>query len=185
MQYTKSIRAAARYLGCSYQHLAPYMRSYRVDENDPNSPTLFEAHKNQHGKGIPKFLPNKRREPNVKKIFTEGVGWESFTPEKIKVRGIAEGFLKEECYKCSFHERRVSDYRMPLLLFFKDGNKVNYLKNNLELLCYNCYFLYGGDVLTDSQTRHIESNQTVKEKEFDFGFSDDMLDNMKALGLLD
>ena len=38
-------------------------------QNDPNSPTLFEAHKNQKGKGIPKFLPNKRREPNVKKIF--------------------------------------------------------------------------------------------------------------------
>ena len=29
MKVTKSIRAAARYLNCSYQHLKPYMKSYR------------------------------------------------------------------------------------------------------------------------------------------------------------
>ena len=34
----------------------------------------------------------------------------------------------EECSVCKFHERRVSDYKMPLLLNFKDGNKKNYRK---------------------------------------------------------
>ena len=64
MRYTKSVRAAAKYLGCSYQHLKPFMKTLRVDESDVNSPTLFDIHKNQSGKAIPKFLPNRRREPN-------------------------------------------------------------------------------------------------------------------------
>jgi len=185
MRFTKSNRAAAKYLGCSYQHYKPFAKLFRIDESDPNSPTLFDTHKNQSGKGIPKFLPNRRKEPNVKRIFEEGIGWESFTPEKIRARGIAEGYLKDECYTCGFSERRLTDYKVPLLLNFKDGNKCNYLVNNLESLCYNCYFLYVGDVLSPDQIRVIEDNQTVKAKSFDWELDDDQLDNMRALGLID
>jgi hypothetical protein len=184
MRYTKSIRAAAKYLGCSYQHLKPFMKALKVDESDPNSPTLFDAHKNQNGKGIPKFLPNKRKEPMVKRIFEEGTGYESFTPSKIKARGIAEGYLKDECYTCGCNERRVTDYKTPTLLNFKDGNKSNYLLDNLEILCYNCYFLYVGDPLSPDQIRNIEDNQTVKAKPHTWDLDDDQLENMKMLGLL-
>ena len=184
MRYTKSIRAAAKYLGCSYQHLKPFMKALKVDESDPNSLTLFDAHKNQNGKGIPKFLPNRRKEPIVKRIFEEGIGYESFTPSKIKARGIAEGYLKDECYTCGCNERRVTDYKTPTLLNFKDGNKSNYLLNNLEILCYNCYFLYVGDPLSPDQIRSIEDNQTVKAKPHTWDLDDDQLENMKMLGLL-
>jgi len=191
MRFTRSNRAAAKYLNCSYQHYKPYAKMFRVDENDPNSPTLFEVHKNQSGRGIPKFLPNKRREPNVKLIFETGTGWESFTPVKIKERGIAEGYLKDECYHCGFCERRVTDYKVPLLLNFKDGNKNNYLIDNLELLCYNDYFLLIADPLTPDQVRHIEDNTTTKAVSYDWGVDkqvdvdDAHLENMRALGLLD
>ncbi len=43
---TKSNMAAARYLHVSYQHYKKYAKMYN----------LFEDHKNQAGKGIPKFL---------------------------------------------------------------------------------------------------------------------------------
>ena len=191
MRFTRSNRAAAKYLGCSYQHYKPYAKMFRVDESDPNSLTLFEVHKNQSGRGIPKFLPNKRREPNVKLIFETGTGWESFTPVKIKERGIAEGYLKDECYHCGFCERRVTDYKVPLLLNFKDGNKNNYLIDNLELLCYNDYFLLIADPLTPDQVRHIEDNTTTKAVSYDWGVDkqidvdDAHLENMRALGLLD
>jgi hypothetical protein len=185
MRYTKSVRAAAKYLGCSYQHLRPFMQALRVDDSDPNSPTLFETHKNRSGKGIPKFLPNRRKEPNVKRIFHEGTGWESFTSEKIKARGIAEGFLKDECNMCNFNERRVTDYKAPLLMNFKDGNKCNYLIDNVELLCYNCYFLYVGEVLTPDQIRDVETNQTTKTKSFEWDLDEAQLENMRALGLID
>jgi hypothetical protein len=185
MRYTKSVRAAAKYLGCSYQHLKPFMKALKVDESDPNSPTLFDIHKNQTGKGIPKYLPNKRKEPNVKRLFEEGIGYESFTPTKIKTRGIAEGYLRDECYTCGCNERRVTDYKTPTLLNFKDGNKSNYLIDNLQILCYNCYFLYVADPLTPDDIRHIEDNTTVKAVSHDWGLDEAALDNMKALGLLD
>ena len=183
MQYTKSVRAAARYLKCSYQHVKPYFKMFKVDDNDPNSPTLFEVHKNQSGIGVPKFLPNKRREPNVKLIFEEGIGYESFTPSKIKTRGIAEGYLRDECYKCGCNERKVTDYKTPTLLNFKDGNKSNYLIDNLELLCYNCYFLFVADPLTPDEIRHIEDSTQVKAKAFEWDLDDESLENLKALGI--
>jgi hypothetical protein len=181
MRHTKSNRAAARYLGCSYQHYKPYAKLFK----DENGLTLFEAHLNQSGKGIPKFLPNRRKEPNVKDIVETGMGWESFTPDKIKTRIITEGYLIEECNMCGFNERRITDYKIPLLLNFKDENKCNYKLDNLELLCYNCYFLYVADPLTPDQVRHIEDNTTVKAVPHTFDLDEAALENMKALGLLD
>jgi hypothetical protein len=181
IRHTKSNRAAARYLGCSYQHYKPYAKLFNDEETGQN---LFDLHKNQCGKGIPKFLPNRRREPNVKLIFEEGVGYESFTTAKIKTRGIAEGFLRDECYICGCNERRVTDYKTPTLLNFKDGSKSNYVLDNLEILCYNCYFLYVADPLTNDEVRHIETNQTPKAKPFEWDLDDESLSNMKALGLL-
>ena len=185
MRFTKSNRAAAKYLGCSYQHYKPFAKNFKVDETDHNSPSLFETHLNQCGNGIPKFLPNSRKEPNVKNIIETGTGWESFTPEKIKARIVAEGYLKEECYACGFCERRVTDYKTPLLLNFKDGNKNNYLLENLELLCYNDYFLLVADPLTPDQIRHIEDNTGVRAVAHGWDMDDAHIENMKALGLLD
>ena len=117
MRQTKSNKAAARYLNVSYIHYKMWAKRYHEFEGGRS---LFEVHKNQAGKGIPKFLPNKRKEPNIKIIVETGTGLESFTPEKIKSRLITEGYLQEECCKCTFNERRVTDYKMPLLLNFKD-----------------------------------------------------------------
>jgi hypothetical protein len=182
MRHTRSNRAAARYLGCSYQHYKPYAKLFNDEETGL---TLFEAHLNQSGKGIPKFLPNRRKEPNVKDIVETGMGWESFSPDKIKTRIITEGYVVEECNMCGFNERRITDYKIPLLMNFKDGNKCNYKLDNLELHCYNCYFLYVADPLTQDQVRHIEDNTTVKAIPHTFDLDADALENMKALGLLD
>jgi transposase len=183
MKYTKSNRAAAKYLGVSYQHYKPWAKRYKIDDSDIEAPTLFDLHKNQSGKGIPKYLPNKRKDPNVRNIVETGTGWESFTPEKIKSRLIAEALLKDECHCCGFKERRVTDYKIPLLLNFKDGNKCNYLLDNLELICYNCYFLYVADPLTSNQIRHIEDNTEVKEIAHTWDLTPEQIENMKSLGL--
>jgi hypothetical protein len=183
MKYTKSNRAAAKYLGVSYQHYKPWAKRYKINDGDIEALNLFDLHKNQSGKGIPKYLPNKRKDPNVRNIVETGTGWESFTPEKIKSRLIAEAFLQDECCSCGFHERRITDYKTPLLLNFKDGNKCNYLLDNLELICYNCYFLYVADPLTQNQIRHIEDNTEVKEVAYDWELTPEQIENMKSLGL--
>ena len=135
MNKTKSVKAAARYLNCSYHHLKRYMKLY-VDEE--TGKTLFELHKNQCGKGIPKFLKGSGKEPALLDIIEGRVDASSFSPEKIKYRLITEGHLEEECGNCGFSERRVTDYKVPLILNFKDKNKLNYKKDNIHFLCYNC-----------------------------------------------
>jgi hypothetical protein len=185
MKVTKSIRAAARYLNCSYQHIKPYFKSYRVDDNDPNSPTLFDTHKNQLGKGIPKFLKHHGKDPDLQKILTGELYIESFSVDKFKRRLIQEAILAEECSCCGFKEQRVSDYRVPLLLNFKDYNKRNWKRENLELLCYNCYFLTIGDIFSAKQIQGIEDYKDVpKVQEVKWDMDDNTYEHFKSLGLI-
>ena len=185
MKVTKSVRAAARYLNCSYQHIKPYFKSYRLDDNDPNSPTLFEVHKNQVGKGIPKFLKNHGKEPDLQKLLSGELYTESYDINKFKRRLIAEAILPEECSCCGFKEQRVSDYRVPLLLNFKDYNKRNWKRDNIEFLCYNCYFLTIGDIFTAKQIQGIEDYKDVpKVQEVKWEMDENMYEHFKSLNLL-
>jgi hypothetical protein len=185
MKVTKSIRAAARYLNCSYQHIKPYFKSYRLDDNDPNSPTLFEVHMNQVGKGIPKFLKHHGKEPDLDKILKGELYTESFSIDKFKRRLIQEAILAEECSCCGFKEQRVSDYRVPLLLNFKDYNKRNWKRENLEFLCYNCYFLTIGDIFTAKQIQGIEEYKDVpKTQEVQWELDENAYEHFKSLGLI-
>ena len=174
---TKSNMAAARYLHVSYQHYKRYAKLYG----------LFEDHKNQSGKGIPKFLKSKGKEPALLDIIEGRVSAASFSPAKIKYRLIEAGYLSEQCSMCGFQERRVLDYKMPLLLHFKDNNKSNYSKENTELLCYNHYFLTVGDIFTEKDVKQIESHQEhhgTSEK-IEFEVDDYHLQRLRELGLTD
>lgn len=181
MAKTKSNRAAARYLNVSYQHYKKWAKLYESKTHD----NLFEQHKNQSGKGIPKFLSNSGKEPALLDIIEGRVDISSFNPEKIKYRLVTEGYLLEECNQCGFHERRVLDYKMPLLLNFKDSNKKNYRKENIEFLCYNHYFLTVGDIFSDKQVQGIEDHKPVNQGEVDWELDDYHLQRLKELGLGD
>ena len=179
MSQTKSNRAACRYLNVSYIHYKRWAKLYESDTHKD----LFEQHKNQSGKGIPKFLRSKGKEPALIDIIEGRVDASSFSPDKIKYRLITEGHLLEECNTCEFKERRVSDYKMPLLLNFKDNNKKNYRKENIELLCYNHYFLTVGDIFTDKQIKGIEDHKPVNQSEVKWELDDYQLKQLEKLGL--
>jgi hypothetical protein len=174
---TQSNMAAARYLHVSYQHYKRYAKLYN----------LFDGHKNQSGKGIPKFLNNGKKAPALLDIIEGRVSASSFSPSKIKYRLIEEGYLLEECSVCGFQERRVIDYKMPLLLHFKDNNKSNYSKENTELLCYNHYFLTIGDIFTEKDTQQIESHQELNSttEKVEWEVDQYHLDRLRELGLSD
>jgi hypothetical protein len=185
MDKTKSVRGAARYLNCSYQHLKKWMKLYK---DEASGKTLFELHKNQSGKGVPKFLshaPFGRKEPAILDIINGVVDPSNFNPQKIKYRMIEGGYLKEECYKCGFNERRVLDYKIPLLMHFKNGNKQNYTLENVEMLCYNCYYLSVGDLYTGKQIENIEDHKPVNTGQVDWEVDDYTLERFKELGLYD
>ena len=182
MNKTKSVKSAARYLNCSYHHLKRYMKLYTDEETGK---TLFELHKNQQGKGIPKFLSSKGKEPVLLDIIEGRVDVSSFTPEKIKYRLITEGYLEECCSECGFKERRVTDYKIPLILNFKDKNKKNYNKNNIHFLCYNCYFLYIDNVFTEKDIEQLEDHVPLNKttEAINFELDDYHMKRLKELGL--
>jgi hypothetical protein len=175
MNKTKSVRAAARYLNCSYHHLKRYMKLY-VDEE--SGKTLFEVHKNQSGKGVPKFLKSSGKEPALIDIIEGKINPASFSPDKLKYRLTTEGYLEECCGNCGFQEHRVTDHKVPLILHFKDKNKI-------EFLCYNCYFLFIGEIFTQRDIKKLEDNISVSKTTdaVDMQLDDYHLQRLKELGL--
>ena len=182
MDKTKSVRAAARYLNCSYQHIKKWMKLYV----DSNGVSLFDAHKNQSGKGIPKFLSVStinKKEPAILDIVEGRIDASHFNPQKIKYRLITEGYLKDECNNCGFHERRVSDYKSPLILHFKDNNKQHYRLDNMEMLCYNCYYLMVGDIFSGKQLEGLEDHKPMNQSEVDWELDEYTKQRLLELGL--
>lgn len=180
MKVTKSNKAASRYLHCSYQHYKKWAKFYKDEETGKS---LFELHINQCGKGIPKFLRNGKKDPVLLDIIEGRIDASSFSVEKMKFRLITEGYLLEECAECGFKERRILDYKMPLLLHFKDKNKANYSKENIQLLCYNHFFLQVGDIFTNRQIQGIEDHVSVNKSQVEWELDEYTRQRLKELGL--
>jgi hypothetical protein len=154
-----------------------------VDEE--SGKTLFEVHKNQSGKGVPKFLKSSGKEPALTDIIEGKINPASFSPDKLKYRLTTEGYLEECCGNCGFNERRVTDHKVPLILHFKDKNKLNYNLDNIEFLCYNCYFLFIGEVFTERDIQKLEDNKSVTKttEAVDMQLDGYHLQRLRELGL--
>jgi hypothetical protein len=74
---------------------------------------------------------------------------------------------------------------MPLILNFKDNNKQHYRLENLEMLCYNCYFLQIGDIFTGKQLEGLEDHVSKNESKVDWDVDDYTQQRLKELGLFD
>ena len=183
MKYTKSNMAAARFLGCSYPHYKQYAKLYKNEEGK----TLFEIHLNRQGKGISKHLYKKKDITPIMDILEGRVDVSNYSPKELKERLIHEALIKEECNRCGFNERRVIDYKVPLILNFKDGNKKNWQLENLELLCYNCYFLNVGNVWSENQLQQMEDyslkNKFKNDPKPDLEIDEAHKEHLKELGL--
>lgn len=160
MSQTRSVRAAARYLNCSYHHIKRYMKLYKDEETGLS---LFELHKNQSGKGIPKFLPNPHfgKMPAIADVVNGKVDASSFSPEKLKHAMIEAGYMIEQCYFCGYNEIREIDGKTPLLMVFLNGHKYDFKENNAQLCCYNCYFLEYGNIFSGRDLTKLESHTSV------------------------
>ena len=176
---TRSNMAAARYLHISYNHYKKYAKMYKNEEGI----SLLEVHKNQEGKGIPKFLTSSGDEPPLMDLIEGRVPVEHFDPRKIKHRLIFEGLIEEKCNMCGFSERRVTDLKVPLILNFKDGNKKNYNLDNIEFLCYNHSFLYAASPIEEKQAEAMEDYVSTKRDEPDWELDEYHIEHLKELGL--
>lgn len=157
MNVTLSNRAAARYLHVSYPHYKKYAKLYK----DENGIDLYEKHKNQSGKNIPKFIVStssrSRKEPPIADILEGRVSAAHYNPQQLKYKLISMGLLEPKCSRCGYDRTRLLDGRSPLILQHKDGNKNNWNLDNLEFLCYNCAFLEGPNTaITDDMVEKAE-----------------------------
>jgi len=179
---TRSNLAAARYLHVSYPHYKKYAKMYKDEETGLS---LLEVHKNQQGKGIPKFLTNKGKEPPLLDLLEGKIPIEHFDPQKVKYRIIQECLIEEKCSMCGFSERRIVDTKTPVILNFKDGNRRNWSLSNLEFLCYNCAFLYSKSPITDEQVAAQEHYIDRSKEEFEWEMDEHIIEHLKDLGLAD
>ena len=125
---TLSIRAAAQYLGVSYNTFKKYAKMY----------DLFEQNKNQAGVGV----TNKGNTGWGVKIQDLFDGKSPNYPHwKLQERVVRDGYLKQECSNCGYDDYREKDMRGPYLICFLAGIPKNHELDNLHLLCYNCFFI--------------------------------------------
>ena len=87
MKMTRSNFAAARYLHVSYNHYKKYAKLYKNEDGI----ALLEIHKNQEGKGIPKFALKASSTIPLMDLLEGRVPIEHFKAKEIKQRIIFEG----------------------------------------------------------------------------------------------
>lgn len=180
-----SIKEAARKINVSYPTMKKYAKMYT---DLKTGKTLFDMFKNQAGRGIPKSWDKQRASKFAEKFFTEGQDPRPERIAKLKEVVLEKMLLPQICDKCGFCERRLTDMRVPLLLNFKNKNRSDWRKENLQLLCYNCFFLYIGNPLTMETIKRVEAielnDEVYKPKVEEFVRLDDVyLDHLRALGL--
>jgi len=181
MKHTQSNFQAARYLNVTPETYRKYAKMYVDQETGKN---LYELHKNDAGLGIKRIKWNK--EISVERIneIVTSDSYRAVNQQKLKNRLIYEGILRMECYKCGHHEKRVIDFKQPLILSFKDNNKHNWKIENLEMLCYNCYFLYVGNLFSEKQIRTLEdAHAPIVKEETNWDIDDNFLAHFQDLGL--
>jgi hypothetical protein len=128
---SKTETEASRKLGVSFMTYRKYAKMYG----------LFGKISNMCGKGIAKPINNEDSGKYPLNRILEGK-FPNYSTNRLKTRMLRCNRIEAKCNKCGFSEKRMTDNQTPLLLTYIDGNPKNKKRENLELLCYNCHFLY-------------------------------------------
>lgn len=167
MKVTRSNAAAAEYLRVSYPLYRRFAKQYKTSEGVP----LFDAHRNQPGSGMNKISPSQRRS----KLDDILLGKHPHYPrEKLLTRLIVNNYFPEQCCNCGFSQKRPTDLKTPLVLNTINGKRTDYRLENIEILCYNCYFVNVGNLTSrDLKGEIIEAPERM-----------DVLENQDSLNAL-
>lgn len=173
MKITRSNRAAAEYLRVSY----PLYRKFAKQYLNNQGISLFEAHLNQAGSGMNKISPSQRRS----KLDDILLGKHPYYPrEKLLTRLIVNNYFPEQCSNCGFCQKRPTDLKTPLVLNTISGVRTDYRLENLEILCYNCYFVNVGNLTT----KDLKGEVTEAPERMDVLQNKDSLMAMSTMDIL-
>lgn len=154
MANTRSNKEAARWLGITDITYKKYAKAH-IDEATGKS--LFELHKNQAGKGMPKKWAGSAMKKDLDEMLTDAQPINSKRISKLKEALMKDGRLGYQCSCCQFSEKRLTDMKAPLLLNFVNGKRSDWRIENLRWLCYNCYFLLIEDPFSNKMIQRIEA----------------------------
>lgn len=155
IKVTRSNRAAAEYLRVSYNLYKRFAKLYKNKEGV----SLFDAHLNQAGSGISKTHVSKKR------FLLDDIllgKYPQYPREKLLRRMIISGYIEEKCNHCGYCQKRPMDLRTPLALHHINGNQTDHRRENLEVLCFNCYFTLVGDLTkTDMRSKYYDRPEEI------------------------
>ena len=177
----KTHKNASRILNVNYATYIKYCKLYTNEAGE----SLWYSNRNRGAKGIPRYLNNRGVLKDVNLILDGTmVDVERHSIEKFKEVLVRNAIMEEKCCSCGFNEARIFDYKVPLLINFKNKNKSDWTRDNIEFLCYNCYFLQIGNIFNNKQLRDIQENVTSnKPNQVDWEIDDTMKEHLKSLGL--
>ena len=174
MKVTRSNKAAAEYLRVSY----PLYRKFAKLYKNKDGVTLFDAHYNKSGVGISKIGSSDKR-TNLDDILLGK--HPNYPRQKLLARLIANGYFPEECSNCGYCQKRPTDLKVPLVLNTTNGNKKDLRLENLELLCYNCYFVNVGNLGKVELKANVTEAPDRAEELLE---NDDSLDALSTMDIL-
>jgi hypothetical protein len=155
MKVTRSNKAAAEYLRVSY----PLYRRFAKMYVNAEGISLFELHYNQSGFGMNKVSASQKRSALDDILLGKHP---HYSREKLLRRLLVNNYFPEQCCNCGFSQRRPTDLRTPLLLNNINGIRNDFRLENLEILCYNCYFVNVGNITTkDLKVNTIEAPERM------------------------
>ena len=138
---TGSNLAAAKFLHITVGTWKKYAERV-IDEE--TGKTLYELHKTKTRIRRPTEYNLKQKNQTYLQFLDLLEGKKTPTKgSRLKDKLINYGILENACNQCGFSEVRI-DGKAPILLLYKDGNLENQMLENLEFICYNCYFINGG-----------------------------------------
>ena len=161
MSNTTSCAEASKWLHISFATFKKYASLYKDEESGK---TLYNLHKD-NGADKRLVIPQTRyrrraslpwafQPTPIDDIFANK--HPNYSLRSFKDRLIKEGWIEERCSCCGFQERRHADYAMPLKMHWVDGNKHNYELKNIQLICFNCYFIHVGNPWGMDKTYRID-----------------------------
>lgn len=154
MANSRSNKEAARWLGITDITYKKYAKSY-IDETTGKN--LFQLHMNQSGKGMPKNWTGGKWKKSLDEMLVENQPINSKRIVRLKELLMIDGRLGYQCSACKYGEKRLTDMKAPLLLNFKNTIKSDWRIENLQWLCYNCHFLFVGDIFANKMLQKVEA----------------------------
>lgn len=117
-------------------------KRYAILYIDPESGmNLYDLHKMGR-----KHRAHKRRPRISSTEIIDGETKYKVSTGTLKSKLLEDGEMIDQCGICGHSEARLHDGASPTLLVYLDGDRKNNKRENLKLVCYNCHYLYYGDL---------------------------------------